>query len=296
MFSGARASSGSEQMEGPSPEPVASGMVRDSEPKRPTPPALPFGRTPRRVYVLVVLVGLAAVLATFSAVTPWYVESGTVPGPTIVTTFQVAFTPGPGGYISSCSTFLTAHYSDCTAVGTTYGAGNGTDLLAGLYLGLLGGAAAVAVLAFGGVVVMGSAAAGSLRIRKAHYLLITLTLAAIIIGAATMLTMGALQGAALGDSGACAGFTTALTPCNSLFGHANGIGCSGGSCAETDLSWNPAIGWYLALGAIGLLEGALLLLRSQALGAPCPSCGGLNRFHAKFCDVCGNPVRRSGTE
>ncbi len=282
-------------MTGQPPQPNSPKMVDDRRPK-PAAASSQFGRTPRGVYLLVLLVALAAVLATFSAVTPWYVESGTVPGPTIVTTFQVAFTPGPGGYIASCSTFTTAHYHDCTSVGTTYGAGNGTDLLAGLYLGLLGGAAAVAVLAFGGVVVMGSAAAGSLRIRRAQSLMLTFTLAAIIVGGATILTMAALQGAALGDSGACAGFTTSLTPCNTLFGHASGIGCSGGSCAETDLSWSPAIGWYLVLGAIGLLEAALLTLRYQALGAPCPRCGGPNRFHAKFCDVCGNPVRPPTTE
>ena len=277
-------------------EPVSQKMSQARVSKPPTAPALPFGRTPFGIHLLVLLLAVAAILGAFSALTPWYVETGTVPGPTIITTFQVAFTPGPGGYIASCSTFLTAHYSDCTSVGTTYGGGNGTDLLAGLYLGLLGGMVAVAVLAFGGLVVMGSSAAGSLRIQRAQLLLVTLTLAAIIIGAVTILTMAAFQGAALSDSGACAGFTTSLSPCNSLFGHASGIGCSGGTCAETDLNWYPAVGWYLALGALGLLEGALLTLRYQALGAPCPHSSGPNRFHAKFCDVCGNPVRPPPTE
>jgi len=249
-----------------------------------------FGRTPVRVYLVVALVGLAGVLGAFAALTPWYLVSATLPAPTENTTYVEGFTPGPGGYIDSCAYFYHANYSTCSTVGTTYGGGNGSELLAGLYLGLLGGSVALSLLSFGGILTLLSGAVGGLRVRRTRSLLVTLTVAALVIGLASAIAMPALQGPALGDTGACAGFDLSQTPCNSVFGHAGGIGCAGGTCVETDLNWHPGIGWYLALSAIALLLGVLVTLRYQPLGAPCPSCGVLNRFHGQFCDACGSPL------
>jgi hypothetical protein len=249
-----------------------------------------FGRTPRGVYLLVSFVCVATVLATFSAVTPWYTESGSIPEATIHTTFTEGFTPGPGGYIASCAKFLTANYSDCGSIGTTYGAGNGTDLLAGLYLGLLFGIAGVAVLSFAGAAVIVSCAVGKVRVRRAQSLVATFALAALVVGAVTACAMPALQEAALDQSGFCVGFQSGQTPCNSLFGHTNGSDCTNGTCAETNLSWHPDIGWYLLLGSLAFLFGTYLWGRRQPLGAPCPTCGERNRFHGRYCDSCGNPL------
>ena len=262
------------------------------EPASPPPTKAPpaFGRTPVGVLVIIVVVALASVLATFSAVTPWYTQSGTIPQPSYVSTYTEEFTPGPGGLISTCSTFITSHLTECGTLGTVYNTGSGSALLSDLYLGLLGGAVSLAVLAFGGVVVLLSSASGKLRVRRAQFLLTILIVAALVVSTSALVAMPVLQGAALDDTGACAGFNATLTPCNSAFGHAAGVGCSDNSCMQTDLSWGPAIGWYLVIAAIALLVGALVVLRRHPIGAPCPGCGELNRFHGKFCDLCATPL------
>lgn len=249
-----------------------------------------FGRTPPVVYLIIGLFGLAAVTATFSAVTPWYNESGTLPVPGGQITFSQAFPPGPGGYIHSCSFYFTSNFSSCGNVNYNYSAGNGTQLLTDLYWGILGTSVTTAILSCVTALVIAAGLQGKVRAKRMGFAVVILLAVAIVAGAAGTLALPAFQGQAFKEMGGCVGFNNSATPCNSLSGHASCVGRNGSTCVETDFSWRPDIGWYLSIASAGLLAAALIALRFQSLVARCPSCGAQNRFPAKFCDTCANPL------
>ena len=245
---------------------------------------------PRRLYAILGLVVAAAVLAAFSAVTPWYAQGGTISQPNISTTYVVYFTPGPAGYTSSCITYYTGHFTACGNVGYPYSTGSGSEVLSELYLWLLGATVALAVLSVAGIAVFLSGFGGRMRARRSQRAFVLLVILALAVAAAGAVSLPVLQGPALNDLGQCTGYNASSTPCNSFFGYASGVGCQQGTCVQTNLSWYPDIGWFLDLGAVATLGTTLLLLRSQPLGRACPSCGVPNRFGARFCDTCGNPL------
>lgn len=243
-----------------------------------------FNRIPFSVVAVAFLLGFSGFLAAVACVTPWFSESGTIPGNLFSTTFSTDFTPGPDGYIVSCADVPA---SSCITTAYSYGTGPGTGLLLGLFLTLLGAMISVAVLAYAGVGVVFAGFHGRIRVRRARQLLIRLLLVALVVAAVAVVAQPALQVPALRDSHACGGFQESASPCTSLSGRASGVGCQGSSCAETNVTWAPAEGWYFALVALGTAGATLAALRYQPLGAPCPHCGVENSFHREFCLACG---------
>jgi hypothetical protein len=249
-----------------------------------------FGRTPPGFPVLVGFVGLAAVMATFACVTPWYTLGGTVPEVTISTHFEIGYTPGWAGYVNSCSSYLTSNYSNCATVPLNYSAGDGTALLADLYLGLLSGSVIAAVASFGGAVALLSAATGKVRVRKGNLVAIVFLAIALAAAAGSTLALPGLNGPALHAAGTCSAANGGASPCTSFFGGSPGWGCQNSSCVETNLNWQPGLGWYLGIGATAFLLATFVGFRFQPLSAPCPTCGAPNRYLASYCDTCGSPL------
>lgn len=252
--------------------------------------ALPFGRTPLGVYVVVALIGLAAVLATFASVIPWYVDNGTVVAPGGYDTFSQYFTPGPGGYIHTCSTYVTSNLTICVSFSYDYNAGSGTQLISELYWGLLGTSIATAVLACAGVFTISAGLQGKVRARATRLLVVTFVSLALCTAAASTLMLPAFQSPAFEGFSGCPGFNGTATPCTSFVGQAGCAGQYNSTCTESNLSWYPDEGWYFAIASVGILAVALAALHFQPLGIPCPLCGAPNRFPARYCDTCGNAL------
>jgi hypothetical protein len=251
----------------------------------------PFGRTPRGIYAVVALIGLAAILATFASVIPWYVDSGTIAQPGGYITYSQYFTPGPGGYIHSCSTYVTAHLTICVSFSYNYSAGAGTGPITELYYGLLGTTIATAVFACAGALTIVAGLQGKLRAHRTRVLVVTFLIVALCTATASTILLPAFQGTAFQGFAGCPGFNgTMASPCNSFVGQASCVGYFNGSCVESNLTWYPGEGWYFAIASVGILVVALIALRFQALGNPCPFCGTQNRFPARFCDTCGRAL------
>ena len=251
-------------------------------------PAYPFGRVPRSVVLVAVLLGVAGFFSAVSCVTPWFSESGTIPGHPFHSAFTLDFAPGPNGYLISCVIVVTT--SSCFTTAYDYSAGSGTALLTGLYVGLLAAMIVAGVLAFVSVGLIIAGFFDKIRVRRARQLAVTLLLVALLAGGISAAAFPALQSPALSASHACGGFNGSSSPCNSLAGAVSGVGCQGGTCAETNVTWSPAEGWYFALAATGLIAGALLVLRTWPLGAPCGACGAENSFREEYCRACSNPL------
>lgn len=247
-----------------------------------------FNRTPFGIVLIAVLLGLTGFFAAVAGVTPWFSESGTIPGHPFHSAFTVDFAPGPDGYVVTCVIVITT--SNCLTTPYTYGDGQGTALLTALYLGLLGAVIAVAVLTFAAVGLLLAGVFGRLRARRARELVLLLLLIALIIVAAAAIAQPFLQGPALRDSNACAGFNGSASPCSSLTGSAGGVACQTGSCAETNVTWFPAEGWYFAIASAALAVVALFVVRFQPFGAACPTCGVENSFRREFCVSCGDAL------
>ena len=251
----------------------------------------PFGRTPRGIYGVVALIGLAAVLATFASVIPWYVDSGTVVQPGGYSTYSQYFTPGPGGYIHSCSTYVTGNATICVSFSYNYSAGSGTGQISSLYYALLGTSIATAVLACAGALTISAGLQGKVRARSTRLLVVVFLIVALCAATASTMLLPAFQAPAFqGFSGGCPGFNGTASPCSSFVGHASCVGYANGTCLESNLSWYPGEGWYFAIASVGILIAALVALHFQPLGKPCPFCGAQNRFPARYCDTCGQEL------
>lgn len=253
-----------------------------------TPP--PFGRTPKGIYLVAGLLGLAAVLATFASVVPWYVDNGTFQQSGGYNTYSQFFTPGPGGYIHTCSTYITSHATVCVAFSFNYSAGSGTGLITNLYDGLLGTSVATAVLACAGAFTISAGLQGKVRARSTRVLVISFVAVALCTAAASTVLLPAFQSPAYEGFAGCPGFNGTASPCDSFTGHASCLEYSAGSCAASNLSWYPDTGWYLAIASVLVLVAGLIALHFQPLGSPCPFCGALNRFPAQYCDTCGRAL------
>lgn len=262
---------------GTGPRPTPSSVRRTSAPR--------FNRIPFRVVLLALFLGLSGFFAAVACETPWFSESGTIPTRPFSSTFTVDFTPGLDGYVISCAIVVTE--SNCLTTAYAYSTGNGTGLLTGLYLALLGTMTALAILVFVGVGVVLAGFLGRLRVRRAHRLVITVLLVGIVASAAAIVAQPTLQGPALQEEHACAGFSGSVSPCSSLSGRASGVACQNNSCGETNVAWAPGAGWYFAMVSVGFAMAALVTLRYRPLGAPCPSCGVENSFQREFCLACG---------
>lgn len=247
-----------------------------------------FNRTPFGIVLIAVLLGLTGFFAAVSGVTPWFSESGTIPGHPFHSAFTVDFAPGPDGYVVTCVIVITT--SNCLTTPYAYGDGHGTALLTGLYLGLLGAVIAVAAITFAAIGLLLAGVFGRLRARRARELVILLLLVALVIVAAAAIAQPFLQAPALRDSNACAGFNGSASPCTSLTGSAGGVACQNSSCAETNVTWYPAEGWYFAITSAGVGVVALLALRFQPFGSACPTCGVENSFRREFCVSCGDAL------
>jgi hypothetical protein len=247
-------------------------------------------RTPLRMYIFAVVIGVAAISGAFSATSSWYAYSGVLPTSDFNTTFVQHYTPGPSGYITTCETYFSSHITICGLLDNDYSAGNGSELQAGLWYGILASSVAIAVLAFAGDVALVSSMAGTVRVRRARRVLTVCVVTGIVVMAAALVAVPALQGAALRDVGTCVGYASGPSPCNSFFGHVSGAECTAHGCAEENLSWYPEAGWYLGLIAMVLLLVGGLQLRKEPMGIACPVCRVVNRYPARFCDTCGNSL------
>jgi hypothetical protein len=247
-----------------------------------------FGRVPFGIYLVAILLGLAGFLGAVACDTPWFSESGTIPGMPFHSTFTVEFAPGPSGYVISCIIVLTT--SNCVTTAYDYDSSSGTGLLVGLYVGLLAAMAAAIVLSFLSVIVIAFATLRRMRLRRARSIAMLMIAIAIICATIASVAMPALQGPALHAANACSGYNGTASPCTSLSGHASGVGCHNGTCVETNVSWQPIEGWYFAIASGAVAAAALVVLRFQPLGAPCPTCGVENSFRREFCDSCGSPL------
>lgn len=255
-------------------------------------PAPQFGRTPRGIYVIAGLLGTAAVLATFASVVPWYVDNGTLPIDGGYLVYSQYFTPGPGGYTHTCSTYVTARTTICVSFSYNYSDGSGTGLISTLYDGLLGTSVATAVLAFAGAMTISAGLQGKVRSRTTRTLVITFVAVGLCVAAASTILLPAYQGSAYEGFSGCPGFNGTASPCSSFAGHVNCLDSST-PCSPTvasNYSWYPQTGWYLALASVGVLGAGLVVLHFQPLAYPCPICGTPNRFPARYCDACGRPL------
>ncbi|HYB78342.1 MAG TPA: hypothetical protein VEG66_01090 [Thermoplasmata archaeon] len=250
----------------------------------------PFGRTPRGIYVVAGLLGAAAVLATFASVVPWYVDNGTSAQAGGYNVYSQYFTPGPGGYIHTCSTYVTSNATVCVSFSYNYSAGSGTGVISALYDGLLGTSVATAVLAFAGAFTISAGLQGRVRARTTRRLVIMFVAVALCAAATSTILLPAYQGSAYTGFAGCPGFNGTASPCNSFVGHASCLDGSGTSCAASNLSWYPEEGWYIAIASVGVLCAGLVALHFQPLGNPCPFCGTPNRFPARYCDTCGRAL------
>jgi len=253
--------------------------------------ALPFGRTPRGIYVLVGIIAAAAILATFASVVPWYVNNVTAVIPGGSESSSQYFTPGPGGYIHNCDTYITANTTICVSFSYDYNAGSGTEKITTLYASILGTAVATAILACAAGFTISAGLQGRVRARRARTMVIVFVCLALCTSIASTALLPAFQGEAFqGFSGGCPGFNNTSSPCSSFIGHASCIGENGSVCTESNLTWYPQEGWYFLIGSGVLLVGMLVALHFQPLGYPCPFCGTPNRFPARYCDTCGRAL------
>jgi len=257
-----------------------------------TAPSPRFGRTPRGVYLIAGLLGTAAVLATFASVVPWYVDNGTFPIDGGYLVYSQYFTPGPGGYTHACSTYVSAHATVCVSFSYDYSGGSGTVSISTLYYGLLGTSVATALLAFAGAMTISAGLQGRVRPRMTRTLVIAFVAAALCAAAASTILLPTAQGPAYAGFSGCPGFNGTASPCDSFVGQVNCLGVST-PCSATNgsnFSWYPQTGWYLAIASAGVLAAGLVLLHFQPLAAPCPFCGTLNRFPARYCITCSRPL------
>ena len=250
----------------------------------------PFGRTPRGIFGVVALIGLAAVLATFASVIPWYVDNGTILQPGGYNTYSQYFTPGPGGYMHSCSTYVTANDTICVSFSYNYSAGSGTGLITGLYDSLLGTSIATAVLACAGALTISAGLQGKVRARTMRTLVVTFIIVALCSATASTILLPVFQSPAFQGFSGCPGFNGTASPCNSFVGTSSCAGLVNSTCEAYALSWYPGEGWYLAIASVVILVAALIALYFQPLGQSCPFCGAQNRFPARYCDTCGHAL------
>jgi hypothetical protein len=249
-----------------------------------------FGRVPPAIYLIAALAGVAAILGALAVVTPWYQSAGVLHQTGINTSYTQNYVPGNGGVFNTCTQYITSNYTQCGVLYYTYSSGNGTQLLANLYLLIFGASVAVAVLGAASAATIASGLGGKIRGRRLQVLVVVLLATALGVCAVSATALPLLQSRALGDSGQCADYPSSMSPCSTFIGSAGSVGCTKGSCLETNLTWHPTTGWYESLGALALLAGALVVLRAQPLVGACPSCGGPNVWTAKFCDRCGSSL------
>jgi hypothetical protein len=252
--------------------------------------ALPFGRTPRGIYAVVGLIAAAAILATFASVIPWYVDNATLVIPGGYVASSQYFTPGPGGYIHSCATYLTANTTICVSFSYDYNAGAGTEQISTLYAAILGMSVATAVLACAAGLAISGGLQGRIRARRTRTLVIVFLGVALCTAASSIVLLPAFQGPAYQSFGGCPGFNGTASPCTSFVGQAGCVGYNGSTCTESNLSWYPQDGWYFSIGSAVIVAGALVALHFQPLSYPCPFCGTPNRFPARYCETCGRAL------
>jgi len=256
----------------------------------PTEPRL-FGRTPRGIYGIVALITVAAVLATFASVVPWYVYTATLNQTWGYDSSSQFFTPGPGGYVHSCSTYFTSRVTLCVSFSYNYGPGPGTQLISELYAAILGLVVTTAALGCGAGLTIEEGLRGRVRARRMRTMVLTFVVVAMCSAAVSSGLLVASQAPAFGQfAGGCPGFSSAATPCTTFLGVSHCVEPSGSQCLENNVTWQPGIGWYLAIASAGVLAFTLVALRMQPLGQSCPFCGILNRFNARYCDTCSHAL------
>ena len=249
-----------------------------------------FGRVPLAVYAIVGLAGAAAILSGLAAFAPWYTNTGVLHESGINISYIQNYTPGNGGDFFTCTQYVTSNYTSCGITFYTYSSGNGTQLLSSLYLVVFGTAITTAVLAGACAATITSGIGRQMRARRLQIVVVVLLVGAIGVCAVGTGALPALQSRALDQSNACPDESASNSPCTTFFGQAAQAGCTKTTCLETNLTWHPTTGWFESIGVLGLLVGALALLRVQPIAGSCPSCGGLNVWTATFCDRCGSPL------
>ncbi len=257
-----------------------------------TAPPMRAGRIPARITLVVVMIGLAALLAAIATSTSWYSVAGTLPEPDFKVTYNTHYVPGPSGYTSSCTYYYSSGANICAPTVFPYNVGNGTALLSNYWWTVLGLCVGTAVFAFAAAIVLTSNLTGRIRVARSRRWLVVLLVVGILLAAAGTDSVPLVLGGALSQAGTCLGWDVTNTPCNSVYGTAAAIGCSGGSCTQTNLAWHPEYGWYFDLAATVLLSISLLVVWLRPIGKTCPRCGGLTRYTARFCDTCGGPLPR----
>lgn len=255
-----------------------------------TAPPLRPGRVPFRIYLLVACVAIATLLAAVAGAVSWYSESGTLEQPDYALTSTTHFLPGFEGSMNECTLFFSSNTTICGLVAYQYNSSSGSGLLVGLWWGVLGVAVGAAACGLAGAIALSSYFSGRIRTARARRWLLVFLTAGICVALAGAIALPILQPVALQQAGYCDGFDVPTSPCTSFAGQVAGVGCSGGSCLETGVSWHPEAGWYLALAAAILFGIALVIVRFRPLGKVCPRCGGQTRYSARFCDTCSAPL------
>jgi hypothetical protein len=250
----------------------------------------PFGRTPVGVFAIVALISGSAFLGALSVGASWYVYSGTLTIDGGYATFSQYFTPGSGGYIHACSTYVTSKATLCGSTPYNYSNGPGTALTTGLYWGLFAAGLVMTVASIAAAMTITAGLGGKVRARRTRILCVTFVCLALGVAAGGAVTLAVLQPPAYQGFAGCAGFEGAHSPCNSLAGTTPCAGHNGSVCTEYDVSWHPDVGWYFAIGAAATSAAALVAMRIQPLGQRCPFCGVENRFNVRYCDTCSRPL------
>lgn len=250
-----------------------------------------FGRVPLGIYVLVTLIGASTLMGGFSIGSSWYVYNSTLVEPGVYTVSSQYFTPGPGGYIHVCTTYVSSQATICGPLSFNYSSGAGSNVITGLYWGLLGSALTWTLCSVGAGLAIAAGLSGKLRARRARVLAVCLLVVSLAAAAGGATGLAVLQPSAFEEfSGGCSGFATAATPCNALSGSAACAYYNGSTCFEQNVSWHPDVGWYLALASSAALAAVLIGTRFRPLDQPCPICGAENRYTTRFCDACGSAL------
>lgn len=213
------------------------------------PDPVPAPERRRAKVVAGILVLAAAGCEAVSSVTPWWSFSSNVsPGPV-----TLSFYPGNR-----------AVGTDPATVSGSY-ASAGLAPLGNLYEAVL--ALLVILALFATIAGLIAVLSGTGRLSDpAHRLTVfRLLILEVVIGAGTLALAAALQPTLISRADPamiCQGWTTSQTYCNSFWG--------AGATPAASLHWGASIGWYLLVGAVGLLAASLALWRPTRGARPSP--------------------------